>query len=66
MVQEHLQVLLDLDRVVLHLGHGKDAHLAVLPGAVLLEQERQQHQQATVVHDPPDVDVTGDLRCVGE
>ena len=30
-VQEHLQVLLHLDGVVVHLGHGEDAHLALPP-----------------------------------
>lgn len=62
MVQEHLQILLYLDGVVLHLGDGEDAHLAVLPRAVLLQQERQQHQQPAVVHDPPDVNVSSNLQ----
>lgn len=61
MVQEHFQVLLHLNRVVLHLGDGKNAHFAVLPCAMLLEQERQKHQQTTIVDDPPDVDVAADL-----
>lgn len=60
-IQEHLQVFFDLNRVVLHLGDGEDTHLAVLPRAMLFQQERQQHQQATIVDDPPDVNVSGDL-----
>lgn len=61
LVQEHLQVFLHLNGVVFHLGDGEDAHLAVLPGAVLLQQEWKEHQHAAVVHDPPDVDVAGNL-----
>lgn len=62
MVQEHLQVLLHLDGVVFQLRHGEDSHLAVLPGPVLLQQEREQHQQAAVVDDPPHVDVSHHLK----
>lgn len=61
MVEEHLEVLLHLDRIVLHLSNGKDSEFAVLPGAVLLQQERQQHQHAAVMYNPPDVDVPIDL-----
>ena len=58
LVQESLQILLHLDGVVVDLGHAEDPQLAILPGAVLLQQEREEHQQAAVVHDPPDVDGT--------
>ncbi len=61
MVEEGVEVLLHLDGVVLRLRDAEDAHLAVLPGAVLLQQEGQQHEEAAVVDDPPDVDVAADL-----
>ena len=61
-VEGLLEILLHLDRVVLELGDGEEAHLAVAPRAVLTQQERQQHQQPAVVHDPPDVDKARDLR----
>ena len=57
MVEERLEVLLHLDGVVLRLRDAEDPHLAVLPGPVLHEEEGQQHEEAAVVHDPPDVDV---------
>lgn len=57
MIEEHLQVLLHLDGVVFHLRDGEDAHLAVLPGSVLFQQERKQHQHAAIVYDPPDVNI---------
>ena len=56
-VEEGLEVLLHLDGVVLRLRDAEDPHLAVLPGAVLHEEEGEQHEEAAVVHDPPDVDV---------
>jgi hypothetical protein len=61
MIQKHLKILLHLNRVVFHLGHGEDAHLAILPSPVLLQQERQQHQKTTVVNDPPNIDIADDL-----
>jgi hypothetical protein len=36
-------------------GHGEDADTTMLPNFVLLQQERQQYQHASVVNDPPDV-----------
>ena len=54
-VEELLEVLLDLDAVVLWLGHREDAHGGVSPHLVLSQQEPQQHEDASVVHDPPDV-----------
>ena len=56
-VEEGLEVLLHLNGVVLRLCDAEDPHLAVLPGAVLHEEEGEQHEEAAVVHDPPDVDV---------
>ena len=56
-VEESFEVLLHLDRVVLWLCDAEDPHFAVLPGAVLHEEEGEQHEEAAVVHDPPDVDV---------
>ena len=61
MVEERLEVLLHLDGVVLGLCDAEDPHLAVLPRPVLLEQEGQEHEEAAVVDDPPDVDVALDL-----
>lgn len=67
MVQENLQILLNLNRIVFHLCDREYSHFAVLPCAVLLQQEWQQHQQAAVVNHPPDVDVAADFRGgVGE
>jgi hypothetical protein len=60
-VKELLQVLLHLYGVVLHLGDSEDLHFAILPGAVLLEEEGQQHEKTAVMHNPPDVDVADDF-----
>jgi hypothetical protein len=60
-VEEDLEVLLHLDRVVLKLRHGEDSQLAVLPGTVLAQQEGQQHQQTAVMHNPPHVNEAADL-----
>lgn len=60
-VQELLQILLHLYRIVLHLRDCEDPHFAVLPSAMLLQQERQQHQETAIVHDPPNVDVADDF-----
>lgn len=62
LVQEHLEVFLHLYRVIFHLSDGEDAHLAILPGTVLLQQEWQEHQHATIVHNPPDVNVARNLK----
>ncbi|TNN76500.1 hypothetical protein EYF80_013365 [Liparis tanakae] len=65
-IEERGQVFLHLDAVVVQLGHGEDAHLALPPNLVLSEKEGQQHQHASVVDDPPDVDVTlGEALSVG-
>jgi hypothetical protein len=61
-VEEDLEVLLHLDRVVLELRHGEDSQLAVLPGTVLAQQEGQQHQQTAVMHNPPHVNEAADLK----
>ena len=61
MVEESFQVLLHLDRVVFRLGDAENPHFAIFPSAMLLQEERQQHEQPAVVHDPPDVDVALDL-----
>ena len=42
-VEEGLKVLLHLNGVVLWLCDAEDPHLAVLPGAVLHEEEGEQH-----------------------
>lgn len=54
-VEEGLEVLLHLERVVLHLGDGEDAELGVAPGAVLAEEEGEEHEHSPVVHHPPHV-----------
>lgn len=127
-IEECCQVLLHLDAVVVHLGHGEDAHLALPPNLrgtngdtadksnisthsvtlrsisengpperitdsdqkgnafinaltaralrsaltcqcvhlVLAQEEGQEHQHASVVDDPPDVDVTlGEALSIG-
>jgi hypothetical protein len=61
MVKESEEILAHLDRVVLGLGHTEYPQLAVLPRPMLLQQERQQHEQSAVVHDPPDINVALDL-----
>lgn len=67
MVQENLQILLNLNRIVFHLCDREYSHFAVLPCAVLFQQEGQQHQQAAIMNHPPDVDVAADFRGgVGE
>jgi len=43
-IEEHLEVFLHLDRIILHLCNCEDAHAAVLPSSVLLQQEWQQHE----------------------
>ena len=67
MVEEGLEVLLHLNGVVLGLRDAEDPHLTVLPRPVLHEQEGQQHEEAAIVNNPPDVDVALDLVArVGE
>lgn len=61
MVEENFQILLNLNRVVFELCDREDSHLAVLPCSVLLEQEGQKHEQATIVHHPPHVNVAANL-----
>ena len=43
-----------------HLRDGEYPEPALAPSAMLLEQEGEEHEQASVVHDPPDVDVALD------
>ena len=40
-----------------HLCNSEYPEPALAPSAMLLEQEGKEHEQAAVVHDPPDVDV---------
>lgn len=66
-VQENLQILLNLNRIVFQLCNREDPHFAVFPCAVLLEKEGQKHEQAAIVNHPPDVNVAANLRGgVGE
>lgn len=46
-VEEHLKVLLHLDRVVIHLGHSEDSHLALPPH---LQRGRQHQYHSQIVH----------------
>ena len=43
-----------------HLRNSEYPEPALAPSAMLLEQEGKEHEQAAVVHDPPDIDVTLD------
>ena len=43
-----------------HLCNSEYPEPALAPSAMLLEQEGKEHEQAAVVHDPPDVDVALD------
>ena len=60
-VERSLEIFFHLNRVVLELSDGEEAHLAVAPRAVLPQQEWQQHQQPAVVNDPPHVYKAGYL-----
>ena len=61
MVKECLEIFLHLDGVVVDLRHAEDPELAILPGPVLLQQEGQQHEEAAVMNNPPNIDVSLDL-----
>ena len=61
MVEESVEILFHLNGIILGLSHAKYPQFAILPGAVLLQQEGQQHQKATIVHNPPDVNVAADF-----
>lgn len=65
MVEEHFQVLLHLNGIVLHLSNGKDAHFAVFPCAVLFQEEWQQHQKTAIMYNPPNVNVSANLQLIG-
>ena len=43
-----------------HLRNSEYPEPALAPSAMLLEQEGKEHEQAAVVYDPPDIDVTLD------
>ena len=43
-----------------HLCNSEYSEPALPPSAMLLVQEGEEHEQAAVVHDPPDVDVALD------
>lgn len=60
-VEKGFQIFLHLDGVVLGLSNAEDSELAVFPRSVLLEQEWQEHEKATVMNDPPDIDVAADF-----
>ena len=38
-------------------GHGEDAEEAVFPDLVLPQEEGEEHEQPSIMHHPPDVDV---------
>ena len=61
MVEESIEILFHLNGIILGLGHAKYPKFAILPCAVLFQQKGQQHQKATVVHNPPNVNVAADL-----
>ena len=67
LVEEALQVTAHLQAVVLHLRDCEYAELAAAPNLMLTQQEGNQHQQAAIVDDPPDVDVARDaVNVAGE
>ena len=61
MVEESVEILFHLNGVILGLRNAKYPEFAILPCAVLLQQEGQQHQEAAIVHNPPNVNVAADL-----
>ena len=50
--------------IVLELCHREDAQTTIAPHAILQQQHRQEHQQVTVVNNPPDVDRAAAI-CTG-
>jgi len=43
-VEECLEILLHLNGVVFHLGHGEDPEFAGLPSPMLFEEKGEQHE----------------------
>jgi hypothetical protein len=60
-VERNFEILLHLNGIIFELSDRKETHLAMSPGAVLPQKERQQHQQASVVNDPPNINKSADL-----
>ena len=60
-VERNFEILFHLNGIILELSDSKETHLAMSPSAVLAQKERQQHQQASVVNYPPDIDKSADL-----
>ena len=58
MIQEGDEILLHLNGVVLGLSHSEDPHPALPPSPVLLQEEGQQHEESSIMNNPPDVDVS--------
>jgi len=56
LVQERLEIFFHLNGIVVGLRNREYSQLAVFPGAVLFQQERYEHQDSSVVHDPPNID----------
>jgi hypothetical protein len=65
-VERNFEILLHLNGIIFELSDSKETHLAMSPSAVLPQQEWQQHQQASVVNDPPDIDKSADLFNVND
>jgi hypothetical protein len=38
------------------LSDSEDSHLAALPSPMLLQKEREQHEEPTIMNDPPNID----------
>ena len=53
--QKLFEVLLDLDAVILWLGHCEDTHRGLSPDFVLPQEEAKKHQDSTIMHNPPDI-----------
>ena len=61
MVEESVEILFHLNGIILGLGHTEYPKFAIFPCAVLFQQKGQKHQKATVMHDPPNVNVASDF-----
>lgn len=67
LVQECLEIFFHLNGIVVGLCNREYSQLAIFPGAVLFQQERYEHQNSTVVYDPPNIDCARQLyACVRE
>ena len=52
--------------IVFELCHRENSETTIAPHSILQQQHRQQHQQVTVVHNPPDVDRAAAILTVAQ